>query len=107
MLNQTCENKPNPQVESKVMIDPKLLSMLRCPASGGELELVEQALVDRVNRAIAEGQMRDAAGQVVSQPIDAGLVTADRDRLYPIRNEITTMIVDQAFDLSVLDAGNE
>lgn len=84
------------------MITPDILPVLRCPAGGDPLLLAEPELVERVNQAIAEGSVRDQLDVRVDDSIDAGLVPPNRDRLYPIRQDITTLIADNAIDLQEL-----
>ena len=84
------------------MIEPKLLAVLRCPVTGGELKLAEKTLVERLNAAIDGGTLRDRQDQKVTQAIDGGLVTSDTNRLYPIRGGIPTMIADESIELSQL-----
>lgn len=82
------------------MIDPKLIAMLRCPMSGMKLKMAEKTLLERVNRAVADGALRDHQDQRVGEPIEAGLVTEDSKRLYPIRSQIPSMVADESIDLA-------
>jgi len=82
-----------------MMITPDILPILRCPMGGGALVLAEPDLVERVNEAISQGKARDQLGTRVEFPIDAGLVNSALDRLYPVRDEITTMIAESAIRL--------
>ncbi len=84
------------------MIDAKLLSMLRCPVDGGQLALVDASILERVNAAIARGELRDRGDQKVSMPLGGGLVTATGSRLYPIRASIPSLVSDEAIDLTRL-----
>lgn len=84
------------------MITPDILPILRCPAGGGPLVLAESALIERVNEAIVQGNVRDQLGVRVDTPIDAGLINTTGDRLYPIRQNITTLIADNAFQIEDL-----
>ena len=78
------------------MIDPELLSMLRCPIDGRQLELANSELIAAINAAIERGEARDRLDQTVTQPIDGGLVTSGGDRLYPIRSRIPTLVADES-----------
>ena len=84
------------------MIEPKLVELLRCPRSGQTLEIAEESLVQRLNAAIESGRLRDHCEQRVKLPIDGGLVTADQQRMYPIRDQIPTMIADESIPLDQL-----
>jgi uncharacterized protein YbaR (Trm112 family) len=81
------------------MIRPELLKMLVCPESKSELSLASNELIERVNRAIAAGQLANKAGRPVAGPLDGGLVRAEGDVLYPIVDDIPMMLVDEAIPL--------
>ncbi len=59
----------------------------------------------RVNAAIAGGAVTNRAGQPVSEAIEGGLVREDGKWLYPIRDEIPVMLVEEALPLPPPDAG--
>lgn len=83
------------------MIDPKLLSLLRCPADGGRLQVANDLLVKRLNQLIkqGDGEVRDRLDQPVEASVDGGLVDQAEQWLYPIRAGIPTLIADQAIAL--------
>ena len=81
------------------MIDPELLEILRCPADGGKLHPASDKQVERLNEAIRSGDARDRVEQRVEQTIEGGLVTTDGRWLYPIRDRIPTLVVDEAIEL--------
>lgn len=85
-----------------MIITPDILQILRCPASGGALVLADRQLVEQVNEAIRSGTARDQLDARIDEPIDAGLVNTDADRLYPIRDNITTLIADDAIRIGGL-----
>ncbi|TWU02033.1 hypothetical protein Pla100_17690 [Neorhodopirellula pilleata] len=80
-------------------ITPDILPILRCPAGGGPLTLADAELIERINEQIAAGTARDQLDARVETPVDGGLVTANADRLYPIRENIPTLIADDAIRL--------
>ncbi|MFG0262593.1 MAG: Trm112 family protein [Novipirellula sp. JB048] len=81
------------------MIDPNLLAVLRCPLAGDSLQVAQTALVERVNAAIASGEIRDRQDQRVTEPIELGLITTTGDVIYPVRDGIVCMVVDDAIAL--------
>ena len=83
-------------------IRKELLSILVCPENHQPLELAEAALVDRLNRAIAAGKIRNVGGEKVEQPIESGLVRQDHKVLYIIQDAIPVMLVDEAIPLGQL-----
>jgi uncharacterized protein YbaR (Trm112 family) len=82
------------------MIDPELLSILRCPETRQTLTMAEPDLLARLNRLLAAGQLRNRAGQVLNEPIEGGLVRADGQFLYLIRANVPVMLIDEAIPLS-------
>lgn len=80
-------------------ITPDILPMLRCPAGGGGLTWADANLVAGVNEKIAQGEARDQVDSRVETPIEGGLVTRNGDRLYPVRDGIPTLIIEDAIRL--------
>jgi uncharacterized protein YbaR (Trm112 family) len=52
-----------------------------------------------LNERIQGGQLRNRAGQPVKEKIDGGLVRRDGTFLYPIRQNIPVMLIDEAIPL--------
>jgi uncharacterized protein len=87
------------------MIDAQLLEILACPEDKSPVHLADAALVAQVNAAIAAGRCKNRGGGTVSQAIDGGLVRADGKWLYPIRDDIPVMLVEEALPLPPPQAG--
>lgn len=83
-------------------IDQKLLELLLCPATRRPLRLADADLVSRVNRAIAAGNLRNAAGEPLTRPLDGGLLRDDGAVLYPILDDIPSLLADEGIPLSQL-----
>jgi uncharacterized protein YbaR (Trm112 family) len=81
------------------MLTEEVLELLQCPLTGKKLSLASDQMILRVNEAIANGNARDRIEQKVSQKIDGGLVTDEGVWLYPIREEIPTLVVEEAIDI--------
>ena len=84
------------------MITKDLLDLLVCPENHTPLALADEGLIDRVNRAIARGQIVSRAGGKVETPIDGGLVRQDGQLLYPIVDDIPVLLIDEAIPLEQL-----
>ncbi|MCH7720395.1 MAG: hypothetical protein IH988_05320 [Planctomycetes bacterium] len=81
------------------MIDRELLEILACPETKEPVALAESELVDRINAAIAAGKVKNRGGEQVTEAIDGGLIRGDGRYLYPIRDEIPIMLIEEAIPL--------
>lgn len=81
------------------MIDRYLLDILACPENKTPVKLADQSLIDAINRAMEKGEVENRDGQKVEQPIDGGLVREDGLYLYPIREGIPIMLIDEAIPM--------
>ena len=82
-----------------LVISKDLLEMLCCPATHQGLSVAEPALLERLNQNISAGQLRNRAGQIVSERLEGGLIREDCKFLYPLRHGTPIMLVDQAIPL--------
>jgi uncharacterized protein YbaR (Trm112 family) len=78
---------------------PDLLALLCCPETRQQLKPAQPALIEMLNRQIASGELRNRAGQPVTERLDGGLVREDGRRLYAIRQDIPVMLVDESIAL--------
>jgi len=81
------------------MIDPELLKILCCPETHQSVALADPSLIKALNVQIASGQLRNRAGQSVTEQIEGGLLRADGKVLYPVRSHIPVMLIDEAIPL--------
>jgi len=78
------------------MIDSELLKIMCCPETHQRISLAEPSLIEKLNQHITAGQLRNRAGKVIQEKIEGGLVRADNKFLYPIRQDIPIMLIDEA-----------
>ena len=76
------------------MIDKDLLEILACPETHQSLSLAKTDVLKRVNDAIGEG-LKNQGGQPVETALDAGLVREDGKIVYPIRDDIPVLLIDE------------
>jgi len=81
------------------MLDQVLLEILVCPETKQPVKLAEDDLLGRLNRRIEDGAVRNRAGSPVTAPLEAGLLREDGLILYPVRESIPIMLLDEAISL--------
>ena len=79
----------------KVNIDKELLAILCCPETKQDVALSDDALIARLNARIEKGDLKNKAGQLVTERLDGGLLRADKKILYPIREDIPVMLIEE------------
>jgi uncharacterized protein len=82
-------------------LDEELLKILCCPETQQSLSLAASAVLEKLNAQITAGRLMTRAGNAVLDPIDAGLVRADGKYLYPVRGNISIMLVEEAIPLTM------
>ncbi len=88
------------------MVDPELLEILVCPETHQSVRPAEGELLDRLNQAIRSGGVTNRGGNEVADPVDEGLVREDDKILYPVREDIPIMLIDEAIELDQLARGS-
>ncbi len=85
------------------MISSELLAILVCPENKTPVSEISEALRDKINAAIAADALKNRAGEPVREPIDGGLIREDEQYVYPIRDDIPVMLVDEAIPTDQMD----
>ena len=80
-------------------ISKELLDILACPETKQPLTLAAPTLLDTLNQRIRQGTLTNRGGHSVTERLDGGLVREDRRYLYPIRDDIPIMLIDEAIPL--------
>jgi uncharacterized protein YbaR (Trm112 family) len=86
------------------MIDKLLLDILCCPETKQDLELLDERTIQKINKAINEGKVKNRGGEAVKETIDAGLLREDRKYFYPVREDIPIMLIDEAIAFDQFDS---
>ncbi len=80
-------------------IDPELLEILVCPETGQPLTVASAELLERLNATVEDGSAVTRGGEAVTQPVTEGLVREDGRVLYPIRQGIPIMLIDESVEV--------
>ncbi|MCH7950189.1 MAG: hypothetical protein IH823_08805 [Candidatus Dadabacteria bacterium] len=82
------------------MINEELLNIIVCPETKQDLVIAESNIVEKINTLIENGELLNRSKQKVTEKIDGGLIQKDdRKYLYPIRDEIPILLIDESIAL--------
>ncbi len=84
-------------------MDKRLLTILRCPVTRTGLSLAKKDTLERLNAAIAAGQLHNADGTLIAETLNEALITDDGKRLYPVNDGIPVLLEDEAISMEQLD----
>ena len=84
------------------MVDPELLEILVCPETHQPVRPAEGGALDRLNQAIRSGGVTNRGGSEVAEPLEEGLIREDDKILYPVREDIPIMLIDEAIEFDKL-----
>ncbi len=82
------------------VVDQDLLELLVCPETKQPVRPADAPLLERLNQAIVAGTVTNRGGEAVVQPLTEGLVREDGALLYPVRDDIPIMLIDEAIGLT-------
>ena len=80
-------------------MDEKLLEIICCPETHQSLKPADPRLVDDLNQRIEAGTLNDRVDEKVSQKLHGGLLREDGKILYPVRQNIPTLLIEQGIPL--------
>jgi len=85
----------NTTSQDKGMIAKDLLAILCCPETKQDIRLLEPTVVEELNHRIEKGELKTKGGQSVTEKIDGGLLRNDGTVVYPIRDQIPIMLIEE------------
>ena len=80
-------------------MDDNLLEIICCPETQQPLRHADAELVTDLNQRIEAGTLLDRVEEKVGQKIEGGLLREDGKILYPIRQNIPTLLIEQGIPL--------
>jgi len=83
-------------------LDPQLLAILCCPESKQEVSLLDHVLLEKLNKKIETGELYNKGGSVVKEKLDGGLLRADQIMVYPIRDGIPILLIEEGISVKGL-----
>lgn len=88
-----------PSTRRPVRVDKDLLAILCCPETKLDVSLADDALINKLNDAVSRGLLKNKAQKPVAELLDGGLIRSDRKILYPIREDIPVMLIEEGIPL--------
>jgi len=82
-----------------VQVDKGLLAILCCPETKLDVSLADETLIGKLNDAVTRGVLKNRAQKPVTELLDGGLIRSDRKVLYPIREDIPVMLIEEGIPL--------
>ena len=79
-----------------MQLDPDLVRRLVCPSTRKPVSVLDDALTSALNERIAAGNVRNRAGETVSEPVQGALQPSGESFVYPVRDGIPAMLSDEA-----------
>jgi uncharacterized protein YbaR (Trm112 family) len=76
-------------------VDPELLKILACPKTHQSLTEASADVLGQVNGAIEGGGAQNIGGEALHEVLEAGLVREDGKVVYPIRDGIPVLLIDE------------
>ena len=81
------------------MISATTLAILCCPETHQPLALADAALVARLNKLQASGVLKNRVAKPVTAALDEGLLRQDGKIVYPVRQNIPVMLIDEGIPI--------
>jgi len=83
-------------------IDGKLLEILCCPLSKSPLSRLQRSRLEKLNRAIAAGQVVQIDGGAVSEELREALITENGKVIYPVIDDIPILLSERGIGTTQL-----
>lgn len=80
-------------------MDSEMLSLLCTPDTREPLVEASEEILSKVNAEIALGTLKNVGGAAVSEALEEALLSQDGKKLYPVKNGIPVLLMDEAIAL--------
>lgn len=81
-------------------INSDLLAILCCPETKQKVTVAEEAVIVTLNALVTRGGLKNKGNRPVTEPFEGGLVREDGTLLYPIRDNIPVMLIEEGIPLT-------
>lgn len=81
-------------------ISPDLLAILCCPETKQKVTIAEDTVIQALNSSMARGELKNKGNRLVTEAFEGGLVREDGTLLYPIRDNIPIMLIEEGIPLT-------
>jgi uncharacterized protein YbaR (Trm112 family) len=81
-------------------MDPRLLTLLRCPQTRGILRGATATELEQFNAAIRNSALRNRNGEVIGELLDDCLICDSAGLCYPVRDGLPLLLAGEAFEVS-------
>lgn len=86
----------------KVNLDKDLLAILCCPETKQPLLLITDEELSLINEKVVQGQIQNHGNSPVKEKLQGGLIRSDRKRVYPIREDIPILLIEEGISVEGL-----
>lgn len=83
-------------------MDKSLLTILRCPVTHKGLSVLKKDKLEKINTAIAAGEVSTHEGVRLTEPLAEALVTDDGKRVYPVDDGIPVLLEGESIHMEQL-----
>lgn len=84
----------------QAMLDPDLLSLLRCPITHSPLSVASPTVLGQINQLIDQRQLKTRQQLTVENSLSGALLNSDCSWALPVHGDIPNLIPGDALDLS-------
>lgn len=81
-------------------ISPDLLAILCCPETKQKVTIAEDTVIQALNSSMTRGELKNKGNRLVTEAFEGGLVREDGTLLYPIRDNIPIMLIEEGIPLT-------